>query len=215
MNNSNFEHDLSQEKVVAQFLDLHFYPFLTTDFYRFTEKDAQLQGKDVLFTLQNLHKIAVDEKAQTTYINQNLPTFAFEVSFFRNNQIRMGWLFDTSKVTNFYFLIWIKASKEKNIRVEDIQELDCLLIDRKDIHIFLATKNITVESIEEDIKYILNNKLTGKIKYKSDEEAYFYFTERLTEKPINIVIKKSILKKLAFRHFTITKEKVSIVSNVN
>lgn len=209
---SFFARDIVKEKAVAKFLDNHFYPLMTTDFYRFSDIDAQMEGKDVCFTLLNLHKIVVDEKAQTSYINKNLPTFAFEVAYSKDNKLKDGWLFDESKKTQFYFLIWVKATKTYGITHEDITELDCLLVDRKDITDYLVTKNITNKTLKDDIKHIVEENKSQKQTYKSDNEVYFYYSTQLAEKSINIVMRRNILDKLAFKHFKITKDEIRMIS---
>ena len=53
------------------------------------EKEEQLKGKDVQFSIEELENIIIDEKAQIYYINKNIPTFAFEIDFLRFGEVYM------------------------------------------------------------------------------------------------------------------------------
>ena len=51
------------------------------------------------------------------YIGANLPTFTFELSYFKHGKTKEGWIFDTSKITTHYFLI-------TNIHTLDLNEFE-------------------------------------------------------------------------------------------
>ena len=73
--------DSKVEKEISSFLDTYFYPKIVNNFNRYSSKEDQLSGKDVSFSYMRLSKLVVDEKAATHYINKNIRTFAFELSF--------------------------------------------------------------------------------------------------------------------------------------
>ena len=73
---SHRKRDSHVEKQVGDFLDCYFYPKIVKDFIRYTDKDNQLIGMDVCFSIDNYKKLIVDEKAASHYINQDIPTFA-------------------------------------------------------------------------------------------------------------------------------------------
>lgn len=201
---SHRKRDSRVEKEISKFMDEQFYSNKVKDFIRFEDLDNQLKGKDVSFTLGKLKNILVDEKAQSQYINKNLPTFAFEISFIRSSgDWTLGWLFDTTKENNYFILIWPFASKDWNITKEDIIKLDCLLIDKLKIQKFLEKEGFNINTMLEEEKRIREHKLSGKINNSVSKYVYFYKTDHLSEKPVNIVIRKEKLIELAELKFTV------------
>ena len=106
-NQGTFHEDLRKEKRLASFLDEQYHKHLKN--YRFAREKTlskQHRGIDVVFTHRITHKsFLIDEKAQLDYLNEDLPTFAFELSYLKNRERKKGWLFDTYKKTQFYALI--------------------------------------------------------------------------------------------------------------
>ena len=104
---SNFKTDLAQEKKLIPLLDSYYRKHLKFyDFKRVDETEQQLQGIDLIFTHKKTGETYfVDEKAQLDYLNKNLPTFAFELFYTKNNSLKQGWLFDAQKKTQMYALI--------------------------------------------------------------------------------------------------------------
>jgi hypothetical protein len=193
--------DSDVEKEIASFMDERYYSKNVTEFNRFNDKENQLKGKDVTFTLGNLKNIVVDEKAQTHYINENLPTFAFEISFIRaSGDWTLGWLLDKSKENEYFILIWPFASKKWDVKKEDIEKLDCLLISKQKIIDLLEKEGFTKEDLLLQESKIRKNNVEGRI---GGGNAYFYFTKLLSEEPINIVIRKEKLIEISEKRFLI------------
>ena len=99
----NFKSDLEQEKILAKYLDST-YSEKKIEFERIFDLDKQHQGIDLKIFV-NSNKYLVDEKAQLHYINLDLPTFTFELSYLKNTDFKEGWLFDVKKRTQYYFLV--------------------------------------------------------------------------------------------------------------
>jgi hypothetical protein len=195
------QRDSIVEKEIAKFMDEKFYGRQVTGFIRFEDKENQLKGKDVSFTWGELKNIIVDEKAQTHYINENLPTFAFEISFIRAaGEWTLGWLFDKTKENDYFILIWPFASKKWDITKEDIEKLDCLLINKQKIIDLLEKEGFSRDKIMTEEERIRKENNPGKI---GSGNFYFYFTGRLAEKPINLVIRKEKLIEIAEKRFII------------
>jgi hypothetical protein len=193
------QRDSNVEKEIANFMDKKYY-YNIQNFKRFEDKENQLKGKDVSFTF-NQSIIIADEKAQTHYINKNLPTFAFEISFLRTSgDWTLGWLLDKEKENDYFILIWPFAKKDWDIKGSDITKLDCLLVNKQKIIDLLEDNGLTKEKIMIEEEKIRRENTIGKIGYGS---IYFYHTDRLSEKPINIVIRKDKLKQIAEKEFTI------------
>jgi hypothetical protein len=203
--------DVSVETEVGKFLDSYFYSKFVDDFYRFTAKMDQLEGKDVRLTWSDLTNIIVDEKAISHYINKDIPTFAFEISSMFSGRRLEGWLFNKEKKTEYYLCIWIWAKNSWNPSCEDIIKLDCLLIKRSTIIDYLVDEGFTKErilQIEDEARAV---GLSGPIDKGRHRYVYFYNTTRLAENPFNVIIRKEKLRELARKHIIVTKEGCDIL----
>jgi hypothetical protein len=215
MIDSKWSYDLLAEAEVGKFLDKYFYMNYTNDFHRFSNKNEQLKGKDVSFTIDDLNNIVVDEKSQGNYVNKNLPTFAFEVAYTKPGKgFRIGWLLDSNKESQYYFLIWIWAKKEKEYKAEDISKLRCLLIEKEMIKIFLEKEGLIFNKIPDITKLIREKDNQGKQDWINFGNFYFFYSKNLAEKPINVVIKRNILEKLALLDIEVTRNYVNIKRKV-
>ncbi len=196
--------DNTVEQEIGKFLDNHFYPKYTSNSIRFNDIEHQMDGIDIQFDYKNLVNILVDEKTAAHYINKGIPTFAFEVDFLLNNQqVIPGWFFDSAKKTEYYLLNWVWAKKDKYITAEDITMLDTILIKRSAIIEMLSGYDITSESIVTIAKQIRSNNTAGAFNKEASKPFYFYFTTHLSEKPLNIIIKKDKLIQLSVARFNI------------
>ena len=88
--------DASAERVVAKYLDYFFYGRLAKPPFHMTSRrtitaQEQRSGCDVVLH-STTQTYLIDEKAQVYYINQSLPTFAFEVDSIQTGGLRIGWL---------------------------------------------------------------------------------------------------------------------------
>jgi len=205
------EHELSL------FLDRYFYDRLLqnhkiTSYVRITDKKIQLQGIDVMVSTSR-KTVNLDEKAQLYYINENLPTFAFEVNFIdRMGNLSPGWLFNDNLLTDYYVLVWPTATHNdlKTIQAEDFTCVECMLIKKNEIIDYLSELGYTSNFIEEIATGLRSQNKYGKHFFKNQNNFYLYFSQpnNYTEQPINIVIRKRLLKQLAFRIYVISKEKL-------
>jgi len=154
----------------------------------------QLAGVDIVFTHKKTKDIFyIDEKAQLDYINDDLPTFAFELGYYKNDTYKEGWLFDSHKKTNFYSLATAIYEDEPGI----FTSCKITLVNRLKLLSFLNKRKIT--------KKVLNNycdankHLNGKLKLEElhiRTEGYLYFSRNnKSEKPINLILKLDFLIK--------------------
>lgn len=104
---STFTSDLGKEKRLSELLDAYYSKWLRHyDFERVQSLQEQLRGVDVIYKHRTTKEtFLVDEKAQLDYINEDLPTFAFELHYLKNGVLKEGWLFDSAKKTDFYALV--------------------------------------------------------------------------------------------------------------
>lgn len=200
---SNFKEDLNTEQIFAKYLD-GVYTKLGISFDRKHDKESQFDGIDVVFE-KNGKDFIVDEKAQITYINQSLQTFAFEISHISRvrkkrtiNTIKEGWLFDESKKTKFYLLAFdIKSNNGDKIKaVEDIIGCELVLLSRDKLIRYLGDKGIDKAFCKSQSKYIRWNNVSGRTKLPHNDSEYFVFSSSIPEQPINLVISRRKLRGL-------------------
>lgn len=147
---STFKGDLKSERAVNEFLQKYLYSYLVDDgiidsFNSNTTLDQQHKGIDTIMYIINdeteeaARCINIDEKAAIHYARNNLgdkplSTFAFEVSYLKDGELKRGWLINEKyKETHAYFLcwLWIKSDADKyNLVCEDILKIEVLSIPK-------------------------------------------------------------------------------------
>lgn len=194
--------DMKQERIVADFLDQKLYTIKTIfdSVQRINDYTNQLLGCDVKISIksENMINSIVDEKAQLYYLNGGLPTFAFELSFFiSTGKIVEGWLTSQSKTTEFYQLLWLTA-EENFDEVTKIKKIEYALLSRNRLLKYLEEEGLTIKDLRE--KAITISKMEAGAHEKEPHKHFWFFNStHLAEKPVNIVIKKEVIKKLAIR----------------
>lgn len=146
---STFRSDLKSEGAVNEFLQKYLYSYLVEDgiidsFSSDTTLDQQHKGIDTIMYIlkddtEQTRCINIDEKAAIHYARSNLKdkplsTFAFEVSYVKDRQLKRGWLTNEKyKDTHAYFLcwLWIKSDANRyNLVCEDILKLEVISIPK-------------------------------------------------------------------------------------
>ena len=147
---STFKGDLKSERAVNEFLQKYLYSYLVDEgiidsFNSNTTLDQQHKGIDTIMYIINdeteeaARSINIDEKAAIHYARNNLgdkplSTFAFEVSYLKDGELKRGWLTNEKyKETHSYFLcwLWIKSNANKyNLVCEDILKIEVLSIPK-------------------------------------------------------------------------------------
>lgn len=200
--------DMNVERELARFLDKHLYnngyfsKAVRTDLY-----ESQMTGSDIILSIPKIgiENAVVDEKGQTQYIPA-LPTFALELSFLSSNGgIIEGWLTDIEKKTEYYLLIWIQdaGGKKWNLKSSDFKKIDYVLVRRADIINYLSSNGYTTAKLREKAKEIRNAGISGPIDKGVNSDFYFFYTTKLVEQPINIVIRRVVYERLAVLKGTI------------
>lgn len=202
MPNNDFEEDLNEEQEFARYLDTVYPDINELKSYtieRKNDNEHQHRGIDIIVS-NHKHIIYVDEKAQLYYKNSNLPTFSFELSYIKNNQLKEGWLFDKRKLTHKYFLF---TCIEKNNTFSNFRLVS---VSRKKLLNYLTengfTQNIAVKYDDEfrsNTEAYNNQKII--IKELDSSFATLRCSFDLKEQPINLII---YLNKLI--HLGIAKE---------
>jgi hypothetical protein len=194
---SKFYLDLNQEQILSKYLD-NIYKEKNINFQRVFDLDKQYQGIDVIMLIK-FNEYYIDEKSQLHYINKDLPTFTFELSYLKNNNYKKGWLFDESKLTQYYFLITgilLKKGKIEFTSPDDIEKLKITSVSRKKLIKYLSLKELDEKRLlEYDVK-LRKEKAYGKnniSELNPKTEGLIYFTEHLSEKPINLQLRLKFL----------------------
>lgn len=198
---STFNADLKKEQLLAILLNDYYQKHLKYySFERINDKKRQFQGVDLILTHKEKNTTYhIDEKAQLDYINEDLPTFAFELSYKKSNTLKQGWLYDTAKKTEFYFLITGIYSDTPNT----FTSCKITIVNRTKLIAYLKDKGIT----ELLLKKAVTNQKTdhGKLKLKMlnhKTEGYLYISSKnKAERPVNLVLRLDFLleKSLAKR----------------
>ncbi|WP_222982582.1 hypothetical protein [Flagellimonas meishanensis] len=190
---SNFKADLAKEKKLATLLDSYYEKhFVFYGFERVTNLKQQLKGIDLVLThKKSQNTFFVDEKAQLDYVNETLPTFAFELCYDKNGVEKPGWLFDVSKKTHFYALITSIFSDEDGV----FTSCNITFVNRRMLVAHLAGLGLT-----EEFFWHLTQKqgvAHGKIvleQLNPKKEGYLFFsTKNKAEKPVNLILKLDYL----------------------
>ena len=189
---STFKGDLKSERAVNEFLQKYLYSYLVDEgiidsFNSNTTLDQQHKGIDTIMyiindeTEEEARCINIDEKAAIHYARNNLgaeplSTFAFEVSYLKDGELKRGWLTNEKyKETHAYFLcwLWIKPDANKyNLGCEDILKIEVLSIPKvktRDKLIMRATGNKEVKTFESKAD-ILRKKMKERGVYRLELE---------------------------------------------
>tara|TARA_R110002049_G_scaffold292252_3_gene476690 strand:- start:48156 stop:48776 length:621 start_codon:yes stop_codon:yes gene_type:complete len=195
---STFKLDLKHEHILSEYLD-QLYKSKNLAFERIIDIDKQHQGIDIIIQ-HHTASYFIDEKAQLHYLNKNLPTFTFELSYLnKHDKLKEGWLFDNHKLTQYYFLItgiFLKENKTELLSVEDIETLKITSVNRQKLIVHLAKIGLSRMKLEEYDNALRTNESLGKNTIPELNEkkgGLIYFTEHLAEKPMNLQLRLNYL----------------------
>lgn len=204
MGKSYFSDDLYFEQVMASYLDHHLYfnP-LFTEHERRSDADSQNRGIDIILSSNefNLKSAKVDEKCAAHYCNIDLRSFAFELMYLKDNVQHIGWFLDNKKETEAYMLVWpfveesLGFGKINNISEKDITGVRYLIIKRDKLFAYLANRGLDRERLLSDAELLMTgSERSIKTKYT---QFHYYKSDKYVEGPVNIVINRSTLWRLA------------------
>ncbi len=211
--------DMHAEQELAKFLDENLYPFLEESYKdlhweRNHDINAQLRGIDGYLHV-GLDTSIVDEKATLYYINRNLPTFAFEIDSYQKGHLTPGWLFNENYETEYYMLIYPNATHDNLLKIKstDFTETTCIFVSREKIIDYLEKQGYTKEKIEADAQRYRNRRSYGRQLISGISDFYYYLSEPndYSETPFNVIIRRSVLEKLAKHIFVVTQNYVDII----
>ncbi|WP_422858180.1 hypothetical protein ACOKFD_12215 [Flagellimonas sp. S174] len=164
------------------------------DFKRVHSLEQQLSGIDLILTHKKTGEVYfVDEKAQLDYLNKNLPTFAFELFYTKNETLKHGWLFDSEKKTQMYALV-------TNIQKENDSFTACNItfVNRNKLLYFLTDNGLDEAFLKNQVLEHLG--FHGKMELSGldlRKEGHVHFSNKnKAEQPINLVLQLAFLKEI-------------------
>lgn len=191
--------DERRADIVSEFMDNVVYINENgfTNYERVTDRARQVNGIDVIFDREGKHYIC-DEKAAIRYINKNLQTFSFELSFInRNGEVQEGWLLSDRNINNSYMCIWIDNAYPDNLpNTNSIKTIQCSLVTKESILRYLEDCKFNKRQLMHKCEKIRENPYEnhGNIKKYG---VKFSFSKQLVEKPINVLIPREKLTLIA------------------
>ena len=235
-NRFNFEDDLLGEQAVNKFLvDFLYERFKENgyiiDFEVSRELNKQHAGSDTILTIKGGKQIVIDEKAAIHYAKTNLkekamPTFAFEVSYMHNGQLKEGWLTNTKySATQRYLLCWLwvqVGTNKSRLKYDDIVQIEAMFFEKTDIQeyiINIVTAGTDVEkfhslatakreSLEKQILHGALDSVNESIGFKGYPKWYLTGRNILSEQPLNIILYRDQLEDLAKSHWLVTRKRL-------
>lgn len=220
--------DMQGERIVKKFLIKYFYERIRKNEilpqiinYRSVDLiDSQLQGIDTILYLNNGTSIVIDEKCALKYINTDLSTFAFEIQWNRKGETAKGWLVNRDLQTQYYFVMWLRGRQLMNPRsgailseydyvkqmsVETITSIELFAINKNSLLKYLDDIGLSIEQMEAKANWLVENNTK---KHIVNADIKYFYSEHLAEKPVNIVISKNLLKRIADAIYDISPDQV-------
>lgn len=207
--------DSRGEKALGVFLDTYFYPkmaelHLLPTAQRIFDKNLQRKGVDVLIG----GVTRVDEKAQLYYINRPVESFAFEIDYYDESSDRIvdGWFVEKSNETDAYLLMWIPEARTAQINrlvAEDFEHIDAVLLRKDILKAHIKRWGLYDRTLKKDA-LMMREKSIERLRI-NDDCHMTYSVKGYSERPINLVIRRSVLYELSDNIFEIRKDDVKVV----
>jgi len=192
---SFFYRDLSKEHILSKYLD-SIYKELLLPFNRVNNLDMQFKGVDLIYDKKGAN-IYIDEKAQLDYLNSDLPTFTFELSYLKAGKLKTGWFLDSTKISHFYFLVTNIQAQDANDISKGIIKCKITSVNRHKLNRFLHEIGLSFDKLsqyDDSIRKIKNpNKKTIINELFQNSQGCIVYSEHLKEKPINLMLKLNFL----------------------
>ena len=176
---------------------------------RVTDAKKQKQGADLIHRVDGeIHYI--DEKYAINYYDKDLRTFSFEL-YSKNNYHQQGWFISDNSITTDYCVFWFRATED----FKTITTYDLCYIPKSAIMQFAKDSGLYDGIVEDFLDYWENHKpIKDSWRFSQrgngkDERRYMKLKNGcklvqsvgFQEQPINIVIPREELYKLAIHHF--------------
>ena len=222
MAKSQRELDTQMERnIVMPFLQKYLFSRLFDDVEYVDDIERQLQGIDVIIN-DNGFEENIDVKAQASakYINKPVPTFVQELLYTAKNRTEhIGWFLDDT-LTDTYVDVWIHAANTNERGMpespDDIIDVEVMFVDKVPLVAYLESKGYTAEVLlkrAREMRSVGYYRQDSVLPDQDDNEMWLSYSDDLAEKPVNLVIKKRVLRKFATKHVRVTKSGVFDITN--
>ena len=205
---STKEKDLKLEAKFSEFLDMclyrplesviHYDENLGVEFTRISDTGLQFEGVDIILKEGAAHT-NIDEKSQLHNINKGIPTFALELSYInRSGVVDAGWLLNPHKITDAYLFCWPTAviDEGNNDDVPRFVGANVLLVHKQQLLQVLEDLGFTRSDLAQRDELLRKNNKDGPYRTNCND-VWFYFSKKYAEEPINLIIRKTLLEKIA------------------
>lgn len=196
--------DFEKTQKVEKFMD-RIYSQLKYDVERITDPHLQKKGVDIIHTLGDGTKLFVDEKFAINYYNRDLYTYSFELAS-HNNVDNQGWFTSDNSITTHYMLLWFNCDDN----FEKFSYFDIAYVPKQKIWNYLYSIGYTDTTLDEFRAYWESDNPKPKFGYYEKNNRRYYnlgngikivqSMQFEKECPINVVIPKDILIKIAYKH---------------
>lgn len=183
---SKYNTDKLKEEILGIYLD-KIYDQFEYKLTRIGDHNSQMLGIDLIAEYGSI-EYNIDEKAQLDYLNYDLPTFTFEVSYYKDGRHKEGWLHDGKKLTHYYFLITSIHLNGKDIE-DGFSGCKITSVNKKKLIKFLDLKGLSKNRLNElDIAIRNSNQKDNILLQELDpkKEGCLFLTEDKAEKPLNL-----------------------------
>ena len=196
--------DLRRTNILNDFLDHEFYGKHNFPYTRVYDKETQVQGVDIKFSVGDKTYIC-DEKSATSYMGKELNTFCLEL-FQKTksyNSVGMdGWFLSDKNINDSYLFVWVdELYTNENIKsYKDIKKAEVCLVRKERLLKYLSNYGFNKDYLKT---------LSRDMFAKGTEEVYIgkgtVSTKGLkvkqnlnmSENPINLLLSRNVYRRLA------------------
>ena len=214
--------DMQTERcVIIPFMLKYLFTRLFKQIENVEDVERQLQGIDIIVRDNGCDENH-DVKAQASakYINRPVPTFVQELLFTaKDKKEHLGW-FLQDLATDTYVCAWIHAAKTNERGLpdspENIIDMEVMFVDKVPLKEYIASKGYTDELLLQRARHLRKIGLYRQdsvIPGQNDDEMWLSYSADLAERPVNLVIKKRVLKRFSTRHVRVTKSEIVDIEN--
>ena len=214
--------DMQTERlVIIPFMMKYLFAKLFNQIESVEDAERQLQGIDIIVRDNGCDENHdVKAQASSKYINKPVPTFVQELLFTaKDKKEHIGW-FLQDLATDTYVCAWIHAAKTNERGLldtpDDILDMEVMFVDKTPLKEYIESKGYTSELLLQRARHLRKIGLYRQdsvIPGQNDDEMWLSYSADLAEKPVNLVIKKRVLKRFSTRHIRVTKSEIVDIAN--
>ena len=196
--------DLRRTNILNDFLDHKFYGKHNFPYTRVYDKETQVKGVDIKFSVGNKTYIC-DEKSATSYMGKELNTFCLEL-FQKTksyNSVGMdGWFLSDKNINDSYLFVWVdELYTNENIKsYKDIKKAEVCLVRKERLLKYLSNYGFNKDYLKTLSKDMFA-KGTGEVYIGkgtvSTKGLKVKQNLNMSENPINLLLSRNVYRRLA------------------